>query len=170
MIASQESLGSTSRLCCCTSESKRSIRVVFGSPTEFNARVGLVIAWKVCKVKSNHILNRKSRLNLKRIEEELAKRDVAYVSQTNRFSLYLGTLLDLIRKWDSRSHGSTRDHMKGVSGHGETYFELKRAFESQKNSRSTSQTRCCPSESIGPLRVVFGNLIGFNARIGQVIA
>ncbi|KAF7832141.1 uncharacterized protein G2W53_014474 [Senna tora] len=47
--------------------------------------MGLVIALKVSEVMSKHILNRKSRLNLKRIQEEQVKRVVAEVSQTDRF-------------------------------------------------------------------------------------
>ncbi|KAF7824005.1 uncharacterized protein G2W53_022149 [Senna tora] len=50
----------------------------------------LNIAWKECEVMSNHILNGKSRLNLKRIQEVQVKRVVAQVSQTNRFAFYLG--------------------------------------------------------------------------------
>ncbi|KAF7812574.1 uncharacterized protein G2W53_033550 [Senna tora] len=46
--------------CCFTSESNRSVRVVFGNPSGFKARMGLVISWKVCQVMPNHILNRKS--------------------------------------------------------------------------------------------------------------
>ncbi|KAF7839156.1 uncharacterized protein G2W53_007638 [Senna tora] len=63
--------------------------------------MGLVIAWKVCQCMSKHILNQKSRLNLKRIEEVQVKRVVAKVCQTNRFALYLGIREDLMLKWDS---------------------------------------------------------------------
>ncbi|KAF7841510.1 uncharacterized protein G2W53_003808 [Senna tora] len=70
-------------------EPNRSLRVVFGNPTRFNARMGLVIAWKVCEVILKHILNGKSRLNLKRIEEVQVKH-VAQVSQTDRFAFNLG--------------------------------------------------------------------------------
>ncbi|KAF7812441.1 uncharacterized protein G2W53_033417 [Senna tora] len=49
---------------------------------------------------SKHILNRKSRLNLKRIHE-LQVKHVAQVSQIDRFALYLGIRVDLRLQWDS---------------------------------------------------------------------
>ncbi|KAF7839145.1 uncharacterized protein G2W53_007627 [Senna tora] len=52
--------------------------------------MGLAIAWKVCEVMSKDILNQKSRLNLKRIQEVQVKCDVAQVIQTYRLPLYLG--------------------------------------------------------------------------------
>ncbi|KAF7839168.1 uncharacterized protein G2W53_007650 [Senna tora] len=61
----------------------------------------LVITWKECEVMSNHILNEKSQLNLKRIQEEQVKHVVAHVSQTDRFALYLGIRADLMLEWDS---------------------------------------------------------------------
>ncbi|KAF7832142.1 uncharacterized protein G2W53_014475 [Senna tora] len=54
--------------------------------------MGLVIAWKVCEVINKHILNQKSRLNQKKIKEQV-KRVVEQVSQTDRFALYLVYLL-----------------------------------------------------------------------------
>ncbi|KAF7832102.1 uncharacterized protein G2W53_014435 [Senna tora] len=63
--------------------------------------MGLVIAWMVCKVMSKHILNRKSRLNLKKIQEVQVKGVVALVSQTDSFLLYLGIQVDLMLEWDS---------------------------------------------------------------------
>ncbi|KAF7802308.1 uncharacterized protein G2W53_041419 [Senna tora] len=52
--------------------------------------MGLVIAWKKCEVMSKHTLNRKSRLNLKRLQEVQVKRVVAQVSQKDRFALCFG--------------------------------------------------------------------------------
>ncbi|KAF7839124.1 uncharacterized protein G2W53_007606 [Senna tora] len=75
-------------MCCCTSESNRSLCIVFGNPSGFNAPMALVIAWKVCQVMSKHILKLKSRLNLKRIQEVQVKRVVAKVNQTDHFMLY----------------------------------------------------------------------------------
>ncbi|KAF7839115.1 uncharacterized protein G2W53_007597 [Senna tora] len=63
--------------------------------------MGLVIAWKVCEVMSKHILNKKSLLNLKRIQEIQVKRVVAQESQTDRFALYLEIRVDLMLEWDS---------------------------------------------------------------------
>ncbi|KAF7812466.1 uncharacterized protein G2W53_033442 [Senna tora] len=100
-IESQENSRSTSHMCCCTSESNRSLCVVFGNPSGFNARMGLVIAWKVCEVMTKNIMNRKFRLNLKGIQEVQVKRVVAQVSQTVRFAMYLGIRVDLMLKWDS---------------------------------------------------------------------
>ncbi|KAF7839118.1 uncharacterized protein G2W53_007600 [Senna tora] len=56
----------------------------------------LVIAWKECDVMFKHILNHKSRLNLRRIQEAQVKRFVAQVSQTDRFALKLGIRVDLM--------------------------------------------------------------------------
>ncbi|KAF7835554.1 uncharacterized protein G2W53_010413 [Senna tora] len=52
--------------------------------------MGVVIAWEVCEIISEHILNPKSRLNLERIQEVQVKRVFPQVIQTNRFELYLG--------------------------------------------------------------------------------
>ncbi|KAF7832157.1 uncharacterized protein G2W53_014490 [Senna tora] len=52
--------------------------------------MGVVIEWKMCEVMSKHILNRKSRLNLQRIQQVQVKHFVAQVSKTDRFALYLG--------------------------------------------------------------------------------
>ncbi|KAF7835201.1 uncharacterized protein G2W53_010060 [Senna tora] len=40
-----------------------------GNPSGSNGRLGFVIIWEVCQVMSKHILNRKPRLNVKRIQE-----------------------------------------------------------------------------------------------------
>ncbi|KAF7832154.1 uncharacterized protein G2W53_014487 [Senna tora] len=56
--------------------------------------MGLVIAWKVYEDISKHILNPKSHLNLKRIQDEQVKLVVALVSQTDSFVLYFGIQLD----------------------------------------------------------------------------
>ncbi|KAF7812431.1 uncharacterized protein G2W53_033407 [Senna tora] len=63
--------------------------------------MGLVIEWKECEVMSNHILNGKSQLNLKRIQEVQINRVVAQVSQTRRFAINLGIRVDLMPEWDS---------------------------------------------------------------------
>ncbi|KAF7812563.1 uncharacterized protein G2W53_033539 [Senna tora] len=68
---------------CFTSESNRSVRVVFGNPSGFKARMGLVISWKVCQVMPNHILNRKSWLNLKRTQE-VQVQTFCFTSESNR--------------------------------------------------------------------------------------
>ncbi|KAF7823999.1 uncharacterized protein G2W53_022143 [Senna tora] len=71
------------------------------NPTEFNGRMGLLIEWKEYEVMCKHILNQKSLLNLKRVQEVQAKSVVAQVSQTDRFALYLGIRLNLMLEWDS---------------------------------------------------------------------
>ncbi|KAF7808123.1 uncharacterized protein G2W53_040284 [Senna tora] len=68
------------------SEPNRSLRVVFGNPSGFNARMGLVIALKVSQVMSKPILNWKSRWNLKTTQEVQFERVVAQVSQTYHFT------------------------------------------------------------------------------------
>ncbi|KAF7807561.1 uncharacterized protein G2W53_039722 [Senna tora] len=75
-------------MCCCTSESKRSLRGVFENPSGFNVGMGLVIAWKVCQVKKYKF-----------------KRVVAQVRETDRFAFYLGIRVVLMLEWVSRSHG-----------------------------------------------------------------
>ncbi|KAF7823997.1 uncharacterized protein G2W53_022141 [Senna tora] len=50
---------------------------------------------------SKPILNRKSRLNLKRIQEVQVKRVVAQANQADLFALYLGIQVDLTVEWDS---------------------------------------------------------------------
>ncbi|KAF7812419.1 uncharacterized protein G2W53_033395 [Senna tora] len=77
------------------------LRVVFGNPSGFNARIGLVIEWEECEVMSKHILKQNSRLNLKRIQEVQVKRVMAQVSQSDRFTLYLGIHVNLVLEWDS---------------------------------------------------------------------
>ncbi|KAF7835409.1 uncharacterized protein G2W53_010268 [Senna tora] len=52
--------------------------------------MGHVIAWKECEVISRHILNQKSRLILKRIQELQVKSVFAQVRQIDRFVLYFG--------------------------------------------------------------------------------
>ncbi|KAF7832146.1 uncharacterized protein G2W53_014479 [Senna tora] len=88
-------------MCCCSNVSNRSLRIVFMNSSGFNARTGIVIAWKVYVVMSKQILNRKSRLNLKRIQEVQVKSVVAQVSQTDGFELYLRIRVDLMLEWDS---------------------------------------------------------------------
>ncbi|KAF7808097.1 uncharacterized protein G2W53_040258 [Senna tora] len=63
--------------------------------------MGLVIAWKVCQVMPKHILNCKSRLNLKKLKKYKFKYVVAQVSETDRFALYLGIQVVLMFKWGS---------------------------------------------------------------------
>ncbi|KAF7832093.1 uncharacterized protein G2W53_014426 [Senna tora] len=77
-------------------KSNISLGVVFGNPSAFNARMGLIIVRKVCELMSKRILKRKSRLNLKRIQEVLVKRVAVEVSQTDRFALYFGIQVDLV--------------------------------------------------------------------------
>ncbi|KAF7839121.1 uncharacterized protein G2W53_007603 [Senna tora] len=98
-MESQKNLRSTIQTCC-TSESNRSLQVVFGIPCAFNTPMRIVIAWKECEVMSKQLLNQKSRMNLKRIPEVQVKRIVAQVSPTDRFAMYLGIRVDLILECD----------------------------------------------------------------------
>ncbi|KAF7832138.1 uncharacterized protein G2W53_014471 [Senna tora] len=63
--------------------------------------MGLVIAWKECEVMSKHILNRKSRLNLKIFQEVQVNLVFAQDSETDRFVLYFGIRVDLMFEWVS---------------------------------------------------------------------
>ncbi|KAF7835549.1 uncharacterized protein G2W53_010408 [Senna tora] len=67
------------QMCCCTSESNRSLCVIFWNPSGFNARMGLLTA----------------------LEKYKFKRVVAQVSRTDHFALYLGIRVDLMFEWDS---------------------------------------------------------------------
>ncbi|KAF7842015.1 uncharacterized protein G2W53_004313 [Senna tora] len=100
-----------------------------GNPSAFKARMQLVIAWKACEVISEHTLNQKSPLNLKRIEDVQVQTCfctsesngslhvvcgnpsgfnarmglmIAWkVSQIDRFALLLGIRVDLLLELDS---------------------------------------------------------------------
>ncbi|KAF7812438.1 uncharacterized protein G2W53_033414 [Senna tora] len=63
--------------------------------------MGLIIARKVCDVMSKLILNQKSRLNIKKIQEVQLKCVVAQMCQTDRFALYFGIRVDGMLEWDS---------------------------------------------------------------------
>ncbi|KAF7833009.1 uncharacterized protein G2W53_015342 [Senna tora] len=123
--------------------------------------MGLVIAWRVCQVLSNHILNRKLGLNLKRIQDVHVKRVVAQVSQTNRFTLYFGIQVDLMLEWDSRSHG------RNLSG-----FNARMALVTAwKVDRFALYLRFRVDFKLeSDLRSRRRNPSGFNARMGLVIA
>ncbi|KAF7800568.1 uncharacterized protein G2W53_045019 [Senna tora] len=108
-IESQKNLRMTSLNVLSHKCVKRMPSRCIGNPSGSNGRMGLVITWEVYQVMSKHILNRKPRLNVKRIPEaqvrtccrtknryriskELKKhkveRVVAQVSQTDPFALY----------------------------------------------------------------------------------
>ncbi|KAF7839126.1 uncharacterized protein G2W53_007608 [Senna tora] len=59
--------------------------------------MGLVIAWKEREVMFKHILNLKSRLNLKRIEEVQVKHVVA---RAKPIYSYLVIRVDLMLEWE----------------------------------------------------------------------
>ncbi|KAF7835177.1 uncharacterized protein G2W53_010036 [Senna tora] len=72
-----------------------------GNPSASNARRGLLIAWEVSQVMSEHILNGKPRLNLKRIQEAEV-RTCCHTSELNGcVRVVLGIRVGLMLEWDS---------------------------------------------------------------------
>ncbi|KAF7821305.1 hypothetical protein G2W53_026760 [Senna tora] len=67
----------------------------------FNARIGVLIAWKECEFIFKHILDEGLRLDLRNVHEVPVKRVHEHVSQTDRFALYLGIQMDLMLELDS---------------------------------------------------------------------
>ncbi|KAF7810670.1 uncharacterized protein G2W53_037413 [Senna tora] len=83
------------------SQTKQSLRVVFGNPSGFTARMGLMIALKECEVISKQLLKGNSRSHIKRIQQVHVKRIVVEVDHIHRFGLYFAILVDLMLEWDS---------------------------------------------------------------------
>ncbi|KAF7835108.1 uncharacterized protein G2W53_009967 [Senna tora] len=114
-------------------------------------------------IMSYHILDEKSRLDLRNLHELRGKRLVAQVSQTRRFALYSRTGVVLMLRLELSWHGRSVDHVL-------TYFGRQIAVGSQKPSRFTRQKTCCASESNTSVRVEFANRSGVDAPIGVVLA
>ncbi|KAF7835027.1 uncharacterized protein G2W53_009886 [Senna tora] len=72
-----------------------------GSPSRSNGRMGLVIAWEVCQVMSEHISKGKVRLNLKRIQESHVRPCCRTTESNGCVRVVLGIRVDLILEWDS---------------------------------------------------------------------
>ncbi|KAF7814954.1 uncharacterized protein G2W53_028923 [Senna tora] len=87
--------------CCRTSEPNGCVRLVFGNPKGSNARMGLVMAWKVCQVMSKHILNGKPLLNLKRIQEAQVRTCCRTCESDRCLRVVLEIRMDLMLDWDS---------------------------------------------------------------------
>ncbi|KAF7812685.1 uncharacterized protein G2W53_033661 [Senna tora] len=122
-------------------------------------RLGMGGAW----IMSQHILDDKSRSDLRNLHELRGKRLVAQVSQTRRFALYSRTGVVLMLQLESSWHGRS-------VGHVSTYFGRQIAFGSQKPSRITRQKTCCARESNTSVRIVVANRSGFEAPNGVVLA
>ncbi|KAF7835182.1 uncharacterized protein G2W53_010041 [Senna tora] len=113
----------------------RSLRI--GNPSGSNDRMGLMIAWEVCQVLANHILNGKSRLNLKRIQEAQV-RTCCRTCESNRcVCVVLRIRVGLMLEWDSRSYGRIQE--------------------------AQVRTCCRTSESNGCVRVVLGIRVGLSS-------
>ncbi|KAF7835171.1 uncharacterized protein G2W53_010030 [Senna tora] len=72
-----------------------------GNPSGSNARIGFVIAWEVFQVMSNHILNGKPRLNLKRIQEAQVRTSCRTSESNGCVRVVLGIRVGLMLEWDS---------------------------------------------------------------------
>ncbi|KAF7812648.1 uncharacterized protein G2W53_033624 [Senna tora] len=114
-------------------------------------------------IKSQHILDNKSRPDLRNFHELRGKRLVAQVSQTRRFVFYSRTRVVLMLQLESSSHGRSVDHVS-------TYSVRQITVGSQKPLPITRQKTCCASDSNTSVRVVFTNRSGFDAPIGVVLA
>ncbi|KAF7834993.1 uncharacterized protein G2W53_009852 [Senna tora] len=123
------------------------------------SRHGMGGAW----IMSQHILDDKSLLDLRNLNELRGIRLDAQVSQTRRFALYSRTGVVLMLRLESSWHGKSVDHVL-------TYFGRQIAVGSQTPSRITRQKTCCARESNRSIRVVFANRSGFDAPIGVVLA
>ncbi|KAF7802596.1 uncharacterized protein G2W53_041707 [Senna tora] len=117
-------------------ESITSNRVVFANRSGFDAPIGVVLAWE----ERGSCLNIFRMTNRDRILETFtnyeAKRLVAKVSQTRRFTLYFRTRVVLMLQLELSWHGRSVDHVL-------TYFDQQIAVGSQKPSRITRQKTCC---------------------------
>ncbi|KAF7800567.1 uncharacterized protein G2W53_045018 [Senna tora] len=121
-----------------------------GNLSGSNARMGLVIAWEVCQVKSEHILKGKRRLNLKTIQEAHVRKCCRTSESSGCIRLVFGNpsgsnaRMGLVITWEMplRSIGNSSEFYGGI--------RLVIAWE--------MHLRC------------IGNPSGFNGRIGLVIA
>ncbi|KAF7820785.1 uncharacterized protein G2W53_026240 [Senna tora] len=134
----------TRQKACCTSESNRSVRVVFLEPE--------------CD---------KSRSDLRKLHELRGKRLVA---QERRSCLNLIRTRNRGRLSETITNYEAKDLLRKSVDHVLTYFGRQIAVGSQKTSRITRQKTCCASESNTSVRVVYANRSGFDALIGVVFA
>ncbi|KAF7812662.1 uncharacterized protein G2W53_033638 [Senna tora] len=139
--------------------SGRKIAVGSQKPSRITRQNTCCATW----IKSQHILDNKSRPDLRNFHELRGKRLVAQVSQTRRFVLYSRTRVVLMLQLESSWHGRSVDHVSTYSGRQIT-------VGSQKSLPITRQKTCCASESDTWVRVVFTNRSGFDAPIGVVLA
>ncbi|KAF7812673.1 uncharacterized protein G2W53_033649 [Senna tora] len=114
-------------------------------------------------IMTQHILDDKSRSDLRNLHELRGKILVPQVCQTRRFVLYSRTGVVLMLQRELSWHGRSVDHVS-------TYFGRQIAVRSQKPSRITRQKTCCASVSNTSVRFVFANRCGFDAPIGVVLA
>ncbi|KAF7800562.1 uncharacterized protein G2W53_045013 [Senna tora] len=114
-----------------------------GNPNGSNARIGLVIAWEVCQVKSKHILKGNRRLNLKTVQE-------AHVRTCCRTSESSGC----VRLVFGNPSGSNARMGLVITWEGKQRLNLKRIQEAHVRM-------CChTSESDGCVRVVLTIRVG----------
>ncbi|KAF7801152.1 uncharacterized protein G2W53_044915 [Senna tora] len=154
--------------------------------------MGLVIEWEVCQVMSEHILNGKPRLNLKRIQEAQV-RTSCQTSESNRCVREESRLnLNNIQEAQvrtccrtSESNGCVRVVFGNLSESNArmglvTTWEVSQVMSEHilkgeprlnLNIIQEAQVRTCcrTNESNSCLHVVFGNPCGSNARMGLVI-
>ncbi|KAF7820795.1 uncharacterized protein G2W53_026250 [Senna tora] len=175
-VGSQKPSQITRQKTCCAIESNTSVRVVLANRSDFDAPIGVVLAWEErgsclnifrttnCGRISETFTNNEAKdLLRKNLHELRGKRLVAQVSQTRRFALYLRTEVVLMIQLESSWHGRSVDHVL-------TYFGRQIAVGSKKPSRITRQKTCCASVSNTSVRVVFANRSGFHDPIGVVLA
>ncbi|KAF7802623.1 uncharacterized protein G2W53_041734 [Senna tora] len=134
---------------CCVSESNMSVRVVFANRSDFDAPIGVVLAW----VERGSCLNIFRKTNRSRISETFANYEAKDLLRK----------VVLMLKLQSSWHGRSVDHDLIYSGR-------QIAVGSQNRTRITRQKTCCASESNTSVRVVFANHSGFDAPIAVVMA
>ncbi|KAF7835428.1 uncharacterized protein G2W53_010287 [Senna tora] len=191
-VKSQKPSQITRQKTCGASELNTSVRFVFANPSQYDAPIGVFMAWeergsylnvfrttnrgRITETFTNydakdllhmgvkHVSSHdKSRSNFKNLNELRGKTLVAQVSETRRFVLYLRTKVDVMLQLESSWHERSIDHVL-------TYSGQQIAVKSLKPSRITRQNTCCASERNSSVRVLFVNRSGFDAPVGVVIA
>ncbi|KAF7812651.1 uncharacterized protein G2W53_033627 [Senna tora] len=103
------------RLVALVSQTRR-FRVVFANRSGFDTPIGVILAWEERGSSLNIFRMKKSRSDLRNLQELRGKRLVAQVSQTRRrFALYSQTGVVLMLQLESSWHGRSVDHVSTYS-------------------------------------------------------
>ncbi|KAF7823689.1 uncharacterized protein G2W53_021833 [Senna tora] len=114
-----------------------------------------------------HILDDKSRLDLRNLHELRGERLIA---QERESCLHIFRTTNSGRISKTFMNYEAKDMLRKSVDHGLTYSRRQIAVGSQKQSRITRQKTCCASESNTSVRVVFANRSVIDAPIGVCLA